>query len=100
MTDDITQEQPTEQSVATPPLGTPAPPAERDPEAEAAARAPLPPETEDSGQFAVYDETAGQYVSGVGDEKGAKAALKSLQGSESFHNGMPLEGHKLTVRQV
>lgn len=98
MTED-TQPKITEEAVTTRP-GTPAPPAERDPEAEAAARAPLPDENSGSGQFAVYDETAGQYVSGVGDEKRAKAAKKELEASESFFNGAPLEGHTLTVREV
>jgi hypothetical protein len=76
--------------------GTPPPPAKRDKAAEKAARAPLPPENEGSGHFAVYDETVGQYVSGVGDEKTAAAAKTELEA----HNGLATEGHTLTVREV
>lgn len=59
-----------------------------------------PPTNKGSGQFAVWDSTLGQYVSGVGDKAGATASKKALEESESFFNGAPLEGHTLEVREV
>lgn len=52
---------------------------------------------EGSGQFAVFDLDLGQFVSGVGDKKRADGMKKNL---EAAHNGTPLEGHKLEVREV
>lgn len=57
-----------------------------------------PPENTGSGQFAVWNATLGQYVSGVGDKATATKMKKELGKAE--HNGGPLEGHKLEVREV
>ena len=57
-----------------------------------------PEQNKGSGQFAVWNDTIGQYVSGVGDKATATKAKKDLAKAE--HNGGPLEGHKLEVREV
>ena len=49
-----------------------------------------------SGQFAVWDEDLGQYVSGVMSKADADKARKSL----GEHNGAVTDGHKLTTREV
>lgn len=59
-----------------------------------------PAENSGSGQFAVWDTDLGRYVSGVSDKRGAGAMRKELAGSEAYHNGSPLEGHDLQVREV
>ena len=50
-----------------------------------------------SGQFAVYDVTLGQYVSGVSDKATATKAQKSLA---SGKDGAITDGHDLEVREV
>lgn len=55
-----------------------------------------PPENSGSGQFAVYDEDLGQYVSGVSSKADADKARKSLES----HNGAITDGHKLVTREV
>lgn len=49
-----------------------------------------------SGQWAVFDATLGQYVSGVGDKATANASKKELES----HNGAVTDGHDLQVREV
>lgn len=55
-----------------------------------------PEQNKGSGQYAVWDQELGQYVSGVSDKAGAGAAKKSL---EDF-NGAITDGHTLEVREV
>lgn len=57
-----------------------------------------PEQNAGSGQFAVWNHDLGQFVSGVSSKSDANAAKKSLAKAE--HNGGPLEGHKLEVREV
>lgn len=57
-----------------------------------------PAENQGSGQFAVWDHDLGQYVSGVSSKADATKASKAVAKAE--HNGGPLEGHKLEVREV
>lgn len=57
-----------------------------------------PPEQKGTGQHAVWDVDLGQFVSGVGDKTTATAMKREL--GKAAHNGSPLEGHKLEVRQV
>lgn len=51
---------------------------------------------EGSDQYAVFDATLGQYVSGVGDKATATAAKKELES----HNGTITEGHDLQIVPV
>lgn len=72
------------------------------PEADAGALSPedvrtQPPEqNKGSGQFAVWDQDLGQYVSGVSDKATADKARKGLED----HNGAITDGHKLETREV
>lgn len=87
---------PTEPAAA--PFRAPAtpPPADRDEDAEQAARVQPPEENEGSGQFAVWDHDLGQFVSGVSDKATANRAKKDLEG----HNGAITDGHNLETREV
>lgn len=76
MTKDTTRDEPTTEPTATQP----------------------PPENTGSGQFAVWDVELGQFVSGVGDKDTATQMSKDLADAE--HNGTPLDGHTLEVREV
>lgn len=49
-----------------------------------------------SGQYAVFDNDLGQYVSGVGDKATADQAKADLEA----HNGAVTDGHDLEVREV
>lgn len=62
------------------------------------ARTQPPAENKGSGQFAVWDQDLGQYVSGVGDQATAKASLAELQGDAD--GDRITDGHQLTVREV
>lgn len=55
-----------------------------------------PSTTKGSGQYAVWDQDLGQYVSGVSDKATTDKARKSLQA----HNGAITDGHKLTTVEV
>lgn len=70
------------------------PPGAQDPDHPTEA----PEQNKGSGQFAVWNHDLGQYVSGVGDKATATQAKKDLAAAE--HNGGPLKGHKLEVREV
>jgi hypothetical protein len=50
----------------------------------------------EGGQYAVFDNDLGQYVSGVGDKATADQALKDLKA----HNGAVTDGHDLVVQEV
>ena len=55
-----------------------------------------PDENKGSGNFAVWDNDLGQYVSGVSSKADASKALKGLEA----HNGAITDGHSLEVREV
>lgn len=57
-----------------------------------------PEQNTGSGQHAVWDHDLGQFVSGVSDKATAGQMRKDL--AKAQHNGGPLEGHKLEVREV
>lgn len=59
-----------------------------------------PGENKGSGQFAVWDHDLGQFVSGVSDEKTAKASVKTLKADKAEHGGVPIHQHKLEVLEV
>jgi hypothetical protein len=62
------------------------------------ARTQPPAENPGSGQFAVWDQDLGQYVSGVGDQSTAEKALGDLQGEAE--DPRITDGHQLSIREV
>lgn len=59
-------------------------------------RTPPPDENKGSGQYAVWDNDLGQYVSGVSDKATADKARKGLED----YNGAITKGHSLETREV
>lgn len=57
-------------------------------------------DTAGSGQYAVWNDTLGQYVSGVSNKADADKALATFKDDGGTINGVPTKDHDLEVREV